>query len=328
MSVSACARNSSGCRPFGTELRMNIILVAEQALNGLQFGIMLFLISAGLTLVFGIMNLINLAHGVLYMVGAYIGASVIQASGSFWQGIAAAISGTLVVGIVIELLTLRRLYGRSHLDQVLVTFGLTLSFNELVRILWGPTPLYAAVPPMLAGQIELLPGLAYPTYRLLIILVGLAAAFALYGLVGYTRIGMLIRAGASNRVMVEALGVNIKLLYTTVFGLGAALAALAGVMAGPILAVESGMGNEMLILALVVIVIGGVGSIRGAFIASILIGIVDTMGRTVLRPLLATLMAQSAADNAGPAIASMSIYLLMAIVLFFRPRGLFPPRIR
>jgi branched-chain amino acid transport system permease protein len=307
---------------------MNLALIAEQSLNGIQLGIMLFLISAGLTLVFGIMNLVNLAHGVLYMIGAYIGATVIEVSGSFWEGIFAAISGTLVVGILIEFFTLRRLYGRTHLDQVLVTFGLTLFFNELVRIVWGPTPLYASVPSALAGQIEILPGLAYPTYRLLIILVGLVAALVLYGLVGYTRTGMLIRAGASNRIMVEALGVNIKLLYTMVFGLGSALAALAGVMAAPILAVESGMGNEMLILALVVIVIGGVGSIRGAFIASLLIGIVDTMGRTVLRPLLAALMSRSAADNAGPAIASMSIYLLMILVLFFRPRGLFPSRVR
>jgi branched-chain amino acid transport system permease protein len=307
---------------------MSVILVVEQALNGIQLGVMLFLISAGLTLVFSIMNLINLAHGVLYMLGAYIGATVIQASGSFWEGIAAAICGTVLVGIAVEVLSLRALYGRSHLDQVLVTFGLTLFFNEFVRIIWGPAALYAAVPPFLTGQTEILPGLAYPTYRLLIVAVGIAATVMLHVLVAYTRIGMLIRAGASNRVMVEALGVNIRLLYTTVFALGAALAALAGVMAGPILAVESGMGNEMLILALVVIVIGGIGSIRGAFIASLLIGVVDTMGRTMLRPLLATVMSQSAADNAGPAIASMSIYLLMAAVLFFRPQGLFPQRTR
>jgi branched-chain amino acid transport system permease protein len=307
---------------------MSVTLVLEQAINGIQLGVMLFLISAGLTLVFSIMNLINLAHGVLYMLGAYIGATVIQATGSFWEGIAAAISGTVLVGVAIEVLSLRALYGRSHLDQVLVTFGLTLVFNELVRIIWGPAALYAAVPPLLAGQIEILPGLAYPMYRLVIVAVGLAATVMLHGLVAYTRVGMLIRAGASNRVMVEALGVNVRLLYTTVFGLGAALAALAGVMAGPILAVESGMGNEMLILALVVIVIGGIGSIRGAFIASLLIGVVDTMGRTVLRPLFATLMSQSAADNAGPAIASMSIYLLMAVMLFFRPQGLFPPPTR
>jgi branched-chain amino acid transport system permease protein len=307
---------------------MGVIQMVEQALNGIQLGVMLFLISAGLTLVFSIMNLINLAHGVLYMMGAYIGATVIQASGSFWEGAAAAIAGTVLVGVVIEMVSLRAVYGRSHLDQVLVTFGLTLFFNELVRIIWGPAALYAAVPPVFAGQIELLPGLAYPAYRLVIVLAGLAATVMLHVLVAHTRIGMLIRAGASNRVMVEALGVNTRLLFTAVFGLGAALAALAGVMAGPILAVESGMGNEMLILALVVIVIGGIGSIRGAFIASLLIGVVDTMGRTVLRPLLATLMSQSAADNAGPAIASMSIYLLMAAVLLFRPQGLFPQRTR
>ncbi len=309
-------------------MNINIFFLLEQLLNGVQFGVMLFLISAGLTLVFGIMNLINLAHGVLYMLGAYICASVIQASGSFLVGVAAAIVGSLAAGIVIELVTFRPLYRRTHLDQVLVTFGLTLFFNELVRIIWGPTALYAAVPAALSGQIDILPGAPYPTYRLVIIGTGILAAVFLYALVSYTRIGMLIRAGASNRVMVEALGVNIKLLYTFIFGLGAALAALAGALAGPILAIESGMGNGMLILALVVIVIGGIGSIRGAFIASILVGTVDTLGRTMLRPLFATFLSQATADQAGPAIASMLIYLLMAFILFFRPQGLFPPRIR
>jgi branched-chain amino acid transport system permease protein len=307
---------------------MSMLSLLVQILNGLQFGMMLFLISAGLTLVFGIMNLINVAHGVLYMIGAYICAAVIQASGSFLEGVGAALVGGLIVGVLIELIIFRRLYGRNYLDQVLATFGLTLIFNELVRMIWGPTALYAAIPGFLAGQIEILPDVPYPTYRLVIIIVGFLVGIFLYWLVSHTRIGMLIRAGASNRIMVDAMGVNIKLLYTLVFGLGSLLAALAGLMAAPILAVESGMGNDMLILALVVIVIGGIGSIRGAFIASALVGIVDTTGRAVLRPLLASIMARSAADNAGPAIASILIYLLMAIVLFFRPQGLFPSRTR
>jgi branched-chain amino acid transport system permease protein len=307
---------------------ISAFFILEQVLNGIQFGVMLFLISAGLTLVFGIMNLINLAHGVLYMLGAYICASVIEASGSFVNGVAAAVGGTMVAGIAIELVTLRPLYRRTHLDQVLVTFGLTMFFNELVRIVWGPTALYASVPETLAGQIDVLPGAPYPTYRLAIIAVGILAAVFLYLLVNFTRIGMLIRAGASNRTMVEALGINIKLLYTLIFGLGAALAALAGAMAGPILAVESGMGNDMLILALVVIVIGGIGSIRGAFVASVLVGIVDTLGRTMLRPLFGSFLPQTAADQAGPAVASMLIYLMMAFILFVRPQGLFPPRTR
>lgn len=289
---------------------------------------MLFLITAGLTLTFGIMNLINLAHGILYMLGAYFFSAIVVATGSFLEGLFGAVVGATVVGILIEVLTLKRLYARHHLDQVLVTFGVTLFFNELVRIIWGPSALYASVPAALAGQIELVPGLPYPTYRLVIIAVGLLAAAGLVLLVNHSKLGMLIRAGASNRLMVSAIGVNINLLNTLVFGLGAAFAALAGAIAAPLLTVESGMGNEMLILALVVIVIGGLGSIKGAFIASLMIGMIDTFGRTWLRPLFGLFMTQSAADNAGPAVASMLIYLTMALVLFFRPQGLFPPRTR
>ncbi len=306
---------------------MQPLLVLEQGLNGIQFGIMLFLMAAGLTLVFGIMNLINLAHGSLYMIGAYLCAAVFQASGSFLVAIVAALAGALVIGVLVEVVVFRTLYRRDHLDQVLATFGLILFFNEMVRIVWGPTALYAAVPGFLAGHLEILPGAPYPAYRLAIILVGLLVAFLLYVLVARTRLGMLIRAGASNRAMVGALGVNVTLLYTVVFGLGAVLAALAGLMAGPIFTVESGMGENVLILAFVVIVIGGIGSIRGAFIAALLVGIVDTMGRAFLRPLFATFMAPAAADNAGPAVASMLIYILMATVLFVRPQGLFPPRV-
>jgi branched-chain amino acid transport system permease protein len=305
---------------------MNSLLVLEQALNGVQFGVMLFLMAAGLTLVFGIMNLINLAHGSLYMLGAYLGAAAFQATGSFALSLLAALLGALAVGIVIEIVVFRRLYGRDHLDQVLATFGLILFFNELVRIIWGSTALYATQPRFLSGSVEILPGAPYPLYRLAIILVGLAVGALLYLLVAWTRLGMLIRAGASNRVMVGALGVNIKLLYTLVFGLGAVLAALAGFMAGPIFTVESGMGESVLILAFVVIVIGGIGSIRGAFVAALLVGLVDTMGRSFLQRLMASFLAPAAAESAGPALASMLIYILMAAILFFRPQGLFPPR--
>jgi branched-chain amino acid transport system permease protein len=305
---------------------MQLLAVLEQGLNGLQFGVMLFLMAAGLTLVFGIMNLINLAHGSLYMIGAYVSAATFAATGSFLLAIGTALAAALVVGIAIELVVFRRLYQRDHLDQVLATFGLVLFFNEMVRIIWGATALYATVPKFLAGQVDILPGVPYPSYRLAIIVVGLFVAALLYFIVTKTRLGMLIRAGASNRAMVSALGVNIALLYTLLFGLGAVLAALSGLMAGPIFTVESGMGESVLILAFVVIVIGGIGSIRGAFVAALLIGIVDTMGRAFLRPLLALVMSRVAADRAGPALASMLIYVLMAAVLFFRPQGLFPPR--
>ena len=301
-----------------------MIAVAEQVLNGVQFGITLFLMAAGLTLIFGVMNLVNLAHGSLYMVGAYIAAATFNATHSFLLGIGAALAGTAAVGIAIEVLVFRRLYRRDHLDQVLATFGLILFFNELVRMIWGATALYAQVPGFLAGQVELLPGAPYPTYRLAIIVAGLVVGVLIYLLVMKTRIGMLIRAGASDRTMVGALGVNITLLYTLVFGVGAALAALSGALAGPVFTVESGMGDDLLILAFVVIVIGGIGSIRGALVGSLVVGIVDTLGRAFLRQLFALVMSGFAADSAGPATASMLIYVLMAAVLFFRPQGLFP----
>ena len=300
------------------------MIVAEQILNGVQFGIMLFLMASGLTLIFGVMNLINLAHGSLYMIGAFIAAATFNATHSFLAAIAAALAGAAVVGIAIEIVVFRTLYRRDHLDQVLATFGLLLFFNEVVRMIWGATALYAQVPNFLSGQVNLLPGAPYPTYRLAIIGVGLIVGLLIYLLIMRTRIGMLIRAGASNRTMVGALGVNITLLYTLVFGLGAALAALSGALAGPIFTVESGMGDDLLILAFVVIVIGGIGSIRGAFIAALLVGVVDTVGRAFLRPFFALFMSGPAADNTGPAVASMLIYILMAVVLFFRPQGLFP----
>lgn len=305
---------------------MSVVLVLEQCLNGLQLGVMLFLMAAGLTLVFGIMNLVNLAHGSLYMVGAYLATMFVQLTGSFVLAVALALAGTLLVGVVVELVALRTLYERDHLDQVLATFGLILFFNELIAILWGRAALYSSLPAWLSGHIQVLPGVRYPVYRALVILVGLAVAALLWVVVSRTRLGMLIRAGASNRTMVGALGVNIRLLYTAVFGFGAALAGLAGLMAGPIYAVQPGMGEQILIQVFVVIVIGGIGSIRGALVGSVIVGMVDTLGRAFLKPMLATFLSPSAADTAGPALASMLIYMLMAAVLAFRPQGLFPAR--
>ena len=303
---------------------MTGLLVVEQILNGLQFGVMLFLLAAGLTLVFGIMNLVNLAHGSLYMVGAYLATAAFGWTGSFVLAALFALVATLAVGMLIEVLTLRTLYERDHLDQVLATFGLILFFNEAVAIVWGRAALFTTVPRALSGQITLLPGLRYPAYRAVIILLGLAVALLLYLVVNHTRLGMLIRAGASNRTMVEALGVNVRALYTVVFGFGAALAGLGGLMAGPIYTVLPGMGEEILIQVFVVIVIGGIGSIRGALVGAVVVGMVDTLGRAFLRPMLSTVIGPSAANDAGPALASMLIYLLMAAVLYFRPQGLFP----
>jgi branched-chain amino acid transport system permease protein len=305
---------------------MNLVLFLEQALNGLQLGVMLFLMAAGLTLVFGIMNLVNLAHGSLYMVGAYLSVALVNLTGSYLLAVPLALLGTLAVGMLVELVALRTLYERDHLDQVLATFGLILFFNELVAILWGRAALYTTLPAWLTGQLELVAGLRYPTYRAAIIAVGLAVAVGLWYVVTRTRLGMLIRAGASNRTMVAALGVNIRLLYTVVFGFGAALAGLAGLMAGPIYTVQPGMGEDVLIEVFVVIVIGGIGSIRGALAGALIVGMVDTLGRAFLKPILGTLLSPTAAESAGPALASMLIYLLMAAVLAVRPAGLFPAR--
>jgi branched-chain amino acid transport system permease protein len=301
-----------------------MLLIIEQCLNGLQFGLLLFLLAAGLTLVFGIMDLVNLAHGSLYMLGAYFAASFAAWTGSFVAGALLALAATLLVGMALEIVALRRLYGRDHLDHVLGTFGLILFFNELVRLIWGPAGMSLPLPMWLILPVQILPGLYYPAYRIAIILTALLVALFLYLLVMRTRLGMLIRAGASNREMTGALGVNINLLYTIVFGLGAALAGLAGLMQAPILTVQIGMGENILILAFVVIIIGGIGSIRGAFVAAILVGLIDTLGRAFLPELLRLAMSVSAAATVAPAMSSMMIYLLMAIVLVWRPEGLFP----
>jgi branched-chain amino acid transport system permease protein len=301
-----------------------MLLLIEQCLNGLQLGLLLFLLAAGLTLVFGIMDLVNLAHGSLYMVGAFLGATFASLTGSFILGILIGLVATWLVGMATEVIALRRLYGRDHLDHVLGTFGLILFFNEAVRLIWGPAGMNLTLPSWLNTSIEVLPGVPYSSYRFSIIVVSLLVAVFLYLLVMRTRIGMLIRAGASNREMVAALGINIKLLYTLVFGLGAALAGLAGMMQAAIQSAQIGMGEDILILAFVVIIIGGIGSIRGAFVAAILIGLIDTVGRSYLPDMLKLILSQSGASTAGPALSSMLIYLLMAVVLVWRPEGLFP----
>lgn len=303
---------------------MTGILLLEQALNGLQFGLMLFLLAAGLTLVFGIMDMINLAHGSLYMVGAYLVAAATAASGSFWLGLAAGVAGAALFGVLLELTVLRRLYTRDHLSQVLGTFAILLMCNEMVRFIWGSQPVLLSAPEALAGPVELLPGFYYPAYRLLIIAVGLLVALGLWGLITRTRVGMQLRAGAANREMALAMGVPVRALFTALFGLGAALCAVAGGLLGPLLAVQVGMGESILILAFVVIVIGGIGSVRGALLGALLVGVVDTAGRTLIPMAFEHLLGPAAADNAGPAVASILIYVLMAAVLFFKPRGLFP----
>ncbi len=300
-------------------------LIFETVLNGVQFGVFLFLIAAGLTLVFGIMNMVNLAHGSLFMMGAYIGSYVFQQTDSFALAIVVAIPFSLLLGILLEFLALRTLYARDHLDQVLATFGFILFFNQLVLRVFGATSQEFRLPDAINFPMPLL-GFTYPSYRLIVIVVGLAVALGLYLVIAKTRMGMLIRAGASNRPMVGALGVNIRMLFTLIFGIGAALAGLAGVMIGPIESVESGMGESKLILAFVVIVIGGIGSIRGAFIASIIVGLVEVIGRVFMKDILRMFLPEEFAQTAGPALASMSIYILMAAVLYFRPQGLFPAR--
>src|SRR5215472_13429700 len=298
-----------------------MLYLIEQCLNGIQLGMLLFLLAAGLTLIFGIMDLVNLAHGSLYMLGAYFAATFATVTDSFLAGIGLALLATLVAGMVLEVIAIRPLYGRDHLDHVLGTFGLLLFFNELVRLIWGPAGLTLSLPPEMLTAVQVLPGVYYPLYRLVIILATLAVALLLYALVMRTRIGMLIRAGASNREMAGALGINIKLLFTLVFGLGAALAGFAGMMQAPILTVQIGMGENILILAFVVIIIG---SIRGAFVASIIVGLIDTVGRAFMPDLLRLFLSTNAASSAGPAISSMLIYMAMAAILVVRPEGLFP----
>ncbi len=301
-----------------------MILLIEQLLNGLQFGVFLFLVSAGLTLIFGIMGVINLAHGSLYMVGAYATAIGMQWTGSFWWGLLMALPAAAFTGWLVELVIIRQLYRRDHLDQVLATFGLILFLNELTTICFGRAPLFLSLPETLSISVEILPGLLYPLYRLLIIGTGLLLAFFLYLLISHTRAGMLLRAGTTHREMVEALGINLTLLNTGLFVLGALLAGFAGALAGPLISVEVGMGENVLILCFVCIVIGGLGSIRGALFGALLIGMVDTLGRAFLASGLRLILPLDFADSIGAALSSMSVYLLMALVLIFRPQGILP----
>jgi branched-chain amino acid transport system permease protein len=303
-----------------------VTLLLVQTLNGLQLGLLLFLIAAGLTLVFGVMDFVNLAHGVQYMLGAYLGVAFATLTGSFWIGLVLACLVAGLVGLALERLIFRHLYGRDHLDQVLATFGVILTLDEAVRLIWGSAPLAMPMPDLLSGSISLTAGLRYPVYRLALIAAGLIVAAVLAFAVSRTRAGMLVRAGASNAAMVGALGVDIGRLFTLVFAIGAMLAGFAGVLAAPLVSVEPGMGDNLLILAFVVIVIGGTGAIRGAFIAALLVGLTDTLGRGLVTDAARGALSASTAARVGPALAAMLIYVVMAAVLAIRPRGLFPSR--
>ena len=305
---------------------MTLTLILEQAFNGLQAGVTLFLVAAGLTLILGIMDVVFLAHGAQVMIGAYAAAAITAATGNFYIGLLLAVPVTFASGYLLEFLLIRHLYRRDHMEQVLATFGLILFFNELIRIGFGPAALYSDLPPSLSGFVEILPGTPYPVYRLGVILVGLACAVAIQMFVSRTRIGAMVRAGANNPEMTAALGINIKILFRLIFATGACFAGVAGMMLGPITAVQPGMGEPLLILSLVVIIIGGIGSVRGAFIAAIIVGLVDTLGRVFLPAMLRLVVDQATADGAGPAVASMLVYIVMAVVLIFRPTGLFPAK--
>jgi branched-chain amino acid transport system permease protein len=305
---------------------MTSTLFLIQLLNGVQYGVLLFLIAAGLTLVFGVMGFINLAHGVQYMIGAYMTFMFMSVTGNFFSALLLGMAAALILGLTLEVLIFRHLYDRDHLDQVLATFGIILFVNEAAKVIWGPGTLTIATPEILSGTIQLTDNLLYPVYRLALIAVGVAVAIMLYVIVTKTRVGMLIRAGATNANMVGALGVNIHRLFMIVFGFGAMLAGFAGALAAPIFTIEPGMGDDLLIETFVVIIIGGIGSIRGAFIAALLIGLIDTLGRTVATDAMKLIFDASAANQIGPSLASMLIYIFMAAILFFRPQGLFPAR--
>ena len=305
---------------------MDGALILIQILNGLQLGVLLFLLAAGLTLVFGIMDFINLAHGAFYMLGAFICATLTIWFDSFLIAVLLAVPITFVIGVVVELGVARQLYQADHLEQILATFGLILIADTLVQMIWGPEGMTFALPEVLNGQVQLLYDVEFPVYRVLIISVGLLVALALYLVVSHTRTGMLIRAGASNRRMVEALGVDIRMLFTLVFAAGAAMAGLAGLMIAPITEASIGMGNEILIVAFVVIVIGGIGSVQGAFFGAMLVGLIDTLGRAFLDDLLGLVLSHQAAETSAPAISAMLIYILMVVILYFRPQGLFGVR--
>ena len=299
-------------------------LFIAQLMNSVQLGLLLFLLASGLTLIFGIMDFINLSHGSFYMMGAYFCGSVVARTGSFLAGVITGLVGVFALGALIEWLIARKLYKEDHLDHVLVTFGLILVMDTLVHLIWGPSGLSIPLPDVLNGQI-VIGAIVFPTYRTLIIVGGLAVAAILYLLVAKTRLGMLIRAGASNRDMVESLGINIDLLFLIVFAIGAAMAGFAGILIAPITEATIGMGNDIIIIAFVVVIVGGIGSIKGAFYAALIIGVIDTMSRSYLDDFLKLLMEPQFAETAAPAISAMLVYILMAAVLAFKPSGLFPP---
>ena len=299
-------------------------LLLEQLLNGVQLSLTLFLIAAGLTLIFGIMGVINLAHGSLYMIGAYVAAAAASASGSFVVAVLAGLAGAALAGVVIETTIIRRLYDRDHLDQVLATFGLILFVNEATAMVFGRSPLFMDTPAFLSGSVEIIPGIPYSVYRIAIMVVGLLVGLLLWLGITRTRLGMLIRAGSTHPDIVAALGVDIRLLFTLVFALGALLAGLAGLMVAPILTVQIGMGEQILIYAFVVIVVGGIGSVSGAFAGAFLVGMVDTLGRAFLPQIFKAWFPSTIADGAGAVAASIAIYLVMAAVLVLRPQGLRP----
>jgi branched-chain amino acid transport system permease protein len=306
---------------------MNFVLLCNQFLNGLQLGLLLFLIAAGLSLIFGIMDFINLAHGAFYMMGAYVSATVALKTRSFVLGLVVGIPATLAIGLAIEWAVASRLYKRDHLDQVLATFGLILCFDTGVKYIWGPDALSVPLPAWLGGQVGVA-GVELPTYRLFVVLVALAVAAALWAVITRTRAGMIVRAAASNEAMARALGIETRLVFAAVFGLGAMLAGFAGMLVAPVTGTSIGMGNQVVILAFVVIIVGGIGSIRGAFLASLGVGLIDTLGRAYLPDLLAVAVSPTVAGAAGPALASILIYLTMAMILLFKPAGLFPPATR
>ena len=301
-----------------------MIFLIEQALGGLQLGVFLFLAAAGLTLIFGIMGVINLAHGSLFMIGAYAAAFGTELTGSFFLGLLLALLASAVAGLLLEVVIIRRLYDRNHLDQVLATFGVILFTNELVTIVFGRQPLFARPPDFLSGSVEIISGLHHPAYRLLIIISGVIVACVLTYVIVRTRAGMLIRAGATNRDMVAALGVDISCMFTLLFACGAALAGLAGAMAAPLASVEVGMGENLLILTFVVIVTGGIGSVKGAFVGATLVGLTDSLGRAFLPDVTKLFLPPAEASTLAGSLSSVMIYVLMASVLIFKPGGLFP----
>ena len=320
------SRQPAGVIRMSGTFFMTMTLILEQTFNGLQAGVTLFLVAAGLTLILGIMDFVFLAHGAQVMIGAYAAAAITGATGNFYLGLLLAIPVTFASGYLLEFLIIRHLYQRDHMEQVLATFGLILFFNEVIRIGFGPAALYSDLPPSLSGFVEILPDTPYPAYRFAVILAGLVLALAIHLFVSRTRVGAMVRAGANNPMMTAALGINIKILFRLIFATGACFAGVAGMLLGPLTSVQPGMGEPLLILSLVVIIIGGIGSVRGAFIAAIIVGLVDTLGRVFLPALLRLVIDQAAADGAGPALASMLVYILMALVLIFRPTGLFPAK--